>query len=629
MGNLIYSTKDVFTSYLKGRKFNIPEYQRGYKWSNQQIEQLLNDISEFDDKNDDDLFYCLQNITTYPSKTEYNILNVVDGQQRLTTTFLLYCYLGNENLLSDKINYAVRESSNSFIQKIQRERSQFIENVLMTKDFDDFCQFSKDLDYDHQDIFYMFSAIRTFDKWFLNQNVSKELFFDKFSNKVKFIVNEISADIKEQELFMNLNTGKVPLDGADLVRAIIITRVAKEEMGNVDLESVKDIVRLNEKRTRIGWEIDQLNQWWMTDEVRKYYKPFIRIENDSQEAIIFDYDINPINVLYSLWAEKQLTKEGKDLKLGLKIFEQSTISALKLYNELMFLHRTLQDWFLDREIYHYLGFLSHHKKEFRFAEFYKFWLVKDQTKEEFLKELKKEIKRNVFGLKKNQIDDENIINKLRESILNYEGVNKADWYNGKEGESLEKILILMDVIEISGNDKISFLSPSHFKKFNEDKEHIYPCTPKNIRELNSENDISSLRSYLRNLNIEEILPYSDKQWKKFTEFEKAEKLKIIEDKIHTLTPINSIGNLVLLHYSINRGFGNDYYIDKRVSVVENVKNGEYIRQHTLNVFINGRSESKDLNNWSFRDIKKNADFIEENIKNFFNLRELPNEESAA
>ena len=70
MANLIHSTEDVFTNYLRGRTYKIPEYQRGYKWSDKQIEQLLNDISEFDDKLDDDLFYCLQNITLYPSKSE-------------------------------------------------------------------------------------------------------------------------------------------------------------------------------------------------------------------------------------------------------------------------------------------------------------------------------------------------------------------------------------------------------------------------------------------------------------------------------------------------------------------------------------------------------------------------------
>jgi len=46
---LIYSVKDIFTIYLDGeyKYYNIPEYQRGYKWNAIKIEQLLNDIDKF------------------------------------------------------------------------------------------------------------------------------------------------------------------------------------------------------------------------------------------------------------------------------------------------------------------------------------------------------------------------------------------------------------------------------------------------------------------------------------------------------------------------------------------------------------------------------------------------------
>ena len=68
-------------------------------------------------------------------------------------------------------------------------------------------------------------------------------------------MNEIHSDIKEQELFMNLNTGKVPLDGADLVRAIIITRVARDEMQSFTQTSVKDVVRLNDYGLRLSFKV--------------------------------------------------------------------------------------------------------------------------------------------------------------------------------------------------------------------------------------------------------------------------------------------------------------------------------------------------------------------------------------
>ncbi|WP_131725305.1 DUF262 domain-containing protein [Chryseobacterium sp. Leaf180] len=625
MAELIYSTKEVFTTYLKDRTFKIPEYQRGYKWSDKQIAQLVLDIHDFDATEDENLFYCLQNITLYPSTKNEKVLHIVDGQQRLTTTYLLFCYLGLHEYLSNKFFYAVRASSDRFIQEIQLNNLDFLVAIKTSDTFENFCDQQLNEDFDHQDIFYMYSAIKTFDNLFLTAeyNIQKEQFTEKLKHNVKFIVNEIHSNIKEQELFMNLNTGKVPLDGADLVRAIIITRVAKEEMVNYRNDVIKDIVRLNEKRTRIGWELDQLNQWWSEEKVKHYFSPFVKIETDPQETIQFDEEINPINILYKLWVE---TKVKPKEKLRLKLFENGNISSLELYRELIFLNRTLKDWFEDREIYHYLGILANNSRGFAFQKYYERWLEPEETRQNFLIELKKDIKLFIFG---QEDKDKSGSIYWREHIKNYEGENKTNWYDLKE---LEKFLILIDVIEISQNPSIPFLSPLHFKKNNEDKEHIYPCTPKNIKELGkSDNDFDAINNFLKqsNLNDTALFPFSEKQWKTKSDFEKEDFLKELESKIHQLTPINSLGNLVLLHYSINRGFGNDYYIDKRASVVNNVQNGEYVRQHTLSVFVKGRSSTINLNNWTFADICENADSIEEKIRVFFDLKKIEDEEPTA
>jgi len=613
MANLLYTTKEVFTTYLKGRTYKVPEYQRGYKWSEKQINQLLDDISDFDDKVDDETFYCLQNITLYPSKTQQNVLNIVDGQQRLTTTFLLYCYLGLEDFLLDKFHYAVRESSNQFISKLQHERESFIKKILESESFEVFCEQNCNDDFDHQDIFYMYSAIQTFNQWLKDNSNEIDVLREKMIHRVKFIVNEIHSDIKEQELFMNLNTGRVPLDGADLVRAILITRVARDEMQKFSQSSVKDIVRLNEKRTRIGWELDELNHWWARKEVKQYYGSFCKIEIDSQETIEFNIDINPINILYRLWAETKLKLKDR---LKLKLFENSDISSLKLYAELTFLHRTLQDWFNDRVIYHLLGYLANHPVAFNFKKYYKLWTSNDHTRDSFIEHLRKDIKETVFG---NEKSEKSGADYWLGCIKNYDGDSKTNWYDLKE---LEKFLVLVDVINISQNEEFPFLSPVHFKKNKEDKEHIYPCTPRNIKELeNIQNDFQAIVEYLNItcLSVNDLFPFDEKMWNQKDVSDKAETLKFLEAQIHQLTPINSIGNLVLLHYSINRGFGNDYYIDKRASVVKNVQNGEYVRQHTLNVFVKGRSSAGNLNDWSFTDIEQNANHIEKTISNFFNL----------
>ena len=45
-------------SDLQGMVFFIPSYQRGYRWTQQQVKDLLNDVNEFNDDNNG--FYCIQ-----------------------------------------------------------------------------------------------------------------------------------------------------------------------------------------------------------------------------------------------------------------------------------------------------------------------------------------------------------------------------------------------------------------------------------------------------------------------------------------------------------------------------------------------------------------------------------------
>ncbi|MEE9349810.1 MAG: DUF262 domain-containing protein [Flavobacteriaceae bacterium] len=57
MADLLYNIENLFGNYIKDKKFNIPEYQRGYKWNGQQIKQLLNDIYRFHKTKSENNFY--------------------------------------------------------------------------------------------------------------------------------------------------------------------------------------------------------------------------------------------------------------------------------------------------------------------------------------------------------------------------------------------------------------------------------------------------------------------------------------------------------------------------------------------------------------------------------------------
>ena len=121
------------TNELLGMNFYIPSYQRGYRWTEQQVKDLLNDIDEF--KQEGDNWYCLQPLVVkktildidqfkqeIESKTELQEIivalnrqiryEVIDGQQRLTTIFIILSYFGAPNIFD--IEYETRTDSKEF-----------------------------------------------------------------------------------------------------------------------------------------------------------------------------------------------------------------------------------------------------------------------------------------------------------------------------------------------------------------------------------------------------------------------------------------------------------------------------------------------------------------------------------
>ena len=86
---------------LMGQNFPIPHYQRGYRWENQEVTELLDDLWAFENDAEPGDFYCLQPIVL--QKNDEGNFDVLDGQQRLTTLYLILVYLENVNTVRVRI----------------------------------------------------------------------------------------------------------------------------------------------------------------------------------------------------------------------------------------------------------------------------------------------------------------------------------------------------------------------------------------------------------------------------------------------------------------------------------------------------------------------------------------------
>ncbi|WP_300436550.1 DUF262 domain-containing protein [Christiangramia sp.] len=594
MSELLHNVKAIFSQdagFLVDHEksyYNIPFYQRGYKWTTKQVKKLLEDIDRFVPTTGK--FYCVQNITVVPKS---DFFNVVDGQQRLTTMTIILSCLGRKDLVRRKVKFpknSIREKTNEFIDKFITDGQELYQGEY--KNWEKLI--SDHPDYDHQDIYFIHqAAIAVFD-WFVDRE-DKQEFVEKLLHHVKFITNYIEGD-NEERIFGNLNSKRIYLDGADLVRAILITRVTNEESRREN--DLKSIVRINERRVRIGWQLDEINQWWSDPNVREYFDPWLAIKWSGD--IVFNKDKYPINRLLTLLAES----EGHDA-LTLEFIENYE-NALELYKKLNRLHETLKDWYYDKELYHYLGFLfaqKSNRSEFSFNEVWDTWINNSDSRKAF--------KLHLLGLIKQEIFGKSTLNELFKSDKN--------WYGG-DNKTLVQILLMLDIIE--GNKEYKDKLRSHaFSKKGNDIEHIFPQKPQGFEKKEEiEGFINFLVKYDEELKDHEIL---DRFESEYDDPLYQEELNEFLDEYIEDIPIHSIGNLVLLYDSLNRSIRNNPYAYKRKRILDFFNKGNYIQPHTLKVFAryfqDGSSNGFDLEHWTREDIASNEEHIKKTLYNYFKV----------
>ena len=108
---------DDDTLFNKEVHYVIPRYQRAYAWEDKEIVQLIDDI------NDSTGDYYIGSLVVAKVKGKVETYEVVDGQQRLTTLYLLLHYLvscgGLEGEIGKTLSFDCRPNSNYTLTHIQ------------------------------------------------------------------------------------------------------------------------------------------------------------------------------------------------------------------------------------------------------------------------------------------------------------------------------------------------------------------------------------------------------------------------------------------------------------------------------------------------------------------------------
>ena len=533
---------------LCGMNFYIPNYQRGYRWTKQQVKDLLNDINEFNDKNG---FYCLQPLVVKQReknvfkkiKEEAKDLNdvydylkgtweVIDGQQRLTTIFILMRCLGITDM-HYTLKYETRSGSEQFLSG----------NLEMNEE---------NIDY-----FHISSAKQAISEWLKDKDCfSIKDFKEKLLEKVNFIWYE-SVDEDPIKVFTRLNIGKISLTNSELIKALFLNR------SNFDIKANGDI-KLRQQEIASEWDkIEyslQNDEFWLFLHEKGYDHP-TRID------FIFDLICEANDLKLDNYKEKIGTDAYRTFRYFYEYFK-SDISAeecnnfpkedskiVKCWKTVKRYYQTFEEWYNDLELFHYIGFLIDCKGDNIIKDLLYKW--NQQTdKKSFLKNLRNEVK--------------NVIDKCPE--LKEDGSNKRE---------CKPILLFHNIQTVINqnqsqrhNEKYEmgtfYKFPFHLYKLESwDVEHI------NSNTTNPEEDVESQREWLLNiyLSVKEELQEKIKEYFNSS----SEDNKTLFEEIKNEVPFsniewtqeekNRIWNYALLDSSTNRSYGNSIFSGKRRIII--------------------------------------------------------------
>ncbi len=490
----------------KDLPFFVDTYQRGYKWGEKEVTELLNDINVFNPNNNDQ-FYCLQPLVIKKVNNQYEL---IDGQQRCTTIFLILNYLSNNSF---KINYSVRPNSQAFL-----------ENAHFKEDWKFFS--INNIEFNNIDNFHFAEAYKIISNWFIEKEKDKAFELDKFKqkllNSVKVIWYEVNDSESSQQIFKRINIGKIPLTNADLVKALLS-------------------INCHEK---------VLHQWNEVDLKLKDNKFWWFISNSEYT--------NRIDYLLELVTNKNINDDNKNSSF---IYFENTDNEnekLELWNKVYLLFLKLVDFEDDIEMYHKLGFAIWQLK-------YSLTNILTNGKKDVLDEINSDIQQLKDGLF-------NKFSKEHKDI--YENLVYANFRYGEDYTSVYNLLYLHNVETHLHICKNQYFHPIPFEQFKNTSWSLEHISPQNIDDFKKQelldfiNNLNLLGLLIENSEINKIKEDLNKEDIQSEYFEQI-KIKVI--KIFEVNGIeliserekHSMANLCLMDKDLNSSLSNNFFHTKR------------------------------------------------------------------
>jgi uncharacterized protein with ParB-like and HNH nuclease domain len=348
------ATESNFLKLLEGRKqFIIPIYQRTYSWTLEQCEQLWDDIC-WAAENDSVAGHFIGSIV-YIEKGLYQVtsvpqLMVIDGQQRLTTIFLLLAVLGKTLMERNEEAEITRKKINNYYLFNSEETGELRYKLLLTKRDKDTLNFlleDRDADLPSKRI------VETY-KFFERQVQKYTNLPLLYRGLGKLIIVDIALDRNydnPQLIFESLNSKGLDLSQADLIRNYILMKLDKdeqEELYNNYWYKMEDSFRNSE----VPDIFDRFIRDYLTvktgrickiDEIYSSFKKYVQKKEESIQQIVSDI------LCYSRYYAKFVLTKEEDKELNIIFRDINTLKVDVAYPFLLTLYDDYERQILSRD----------------------------------------------------------------------------------------------------------------------------------------------------------------------------------------------------------------------------------------------------------------------------------------
>lgn len=255
-----FSLRDYYNEYSH---IIIPLYQRGYSWEDKNMEVFIKDI--YDNNN-----YYIGNIMALPNDSN---IELIDGQQRIISSFLVLCCLKNKFDLDDDFEFLANGKKIKVETRAPSDDSRLLEFI-----------YNDDIAKKYRTRREVKEYERAY-KTILDNNIKPELLMEKLLNVIIVEIKFVQAETDAHNMFVNLNTKGKSLENVDILKSQLFKYLILDEKHGMEyykegwFETINNISEKNAQRY-----FDNFNDVYLDSNKDKKIDNVIKNVNDLQSA---------------------------------------------------------------------------------------------------------------------------------------------------------------------------------------------------------------------------------------------------------------------------------------------------------------------------------------------------------